>query len=159
MREPARPCLSVPRLHLNQNWIVNHLSWACFLPLLRALECNCSCSVHNQQPRSRCFCRQPTRELLFLSSHSKVRFFLSAGAYTKASLIGREFVSPEKLVRWRLLQMHPFFYSSNSNTPKRRNSASPYARIWKHFLPVSVACVSHFFSLSSLFFFFYIHTF
>lgn len=91
MREPVGPCLSVPRLHLNQNWIVNHLSWARFLPLLRALECNCSCSVHNQQPRSWCFCRQPTRELLFLSSHSKVRFFLSAGVYTKASLIGREF--------------------------------------------------------------------
>lgn len=71
--------------------------------------------------------------------------------------------SPEKFVRWRLLQRHPFFYSSNSNTPKRRSSsASPRAWIWKHFLSLSVACVSHFFALSlssPFFFFFYIHTF
>ena len=123
------------------------------LPLLQALECNCSCFVHDQQPWVRGFCTQLTRELLFLSSDSKVRVFLICWDVHKSRFDWQR-VHKRSLSDSRVRPRHPFFNNSNLKTPKRRNSASPLTRIWKHSLPLSVVCTSHFFSLCPFFFFF-----
>lgn len=155
MREPARPCLSVPRLCLNKNWIINHLSWAHFCPscelwnVIAVVQYTISSrgvgAFADSQRGSFCF---------YLQIPKSGSFYLLGCTQKPVWLAGS---SPEKFVRWRVLQKHPFFYSFNSNTPKWRNSASPHGRIWKHFLPLSVACVSHFFSLSPFFFFLHSH--
>lgn len=149
MREQARPCLSVPRLRLNKNWIVNHLSWARFCP---------SCELWNvivvvwytissrgvgafAASRRGGFC-------FYLQIPKSGSFYLLGCTQKPVWLAGS---SAERFVRWRFRQRDHFFYSSNSNIPKRRNSASLRAWIWKHFLPLSVACMSHFFSLSFTF--------
>lgn len=154
LRQPARPCLSVPRLRLNKNWIVNHFSWARFCPSCKLWNVIAVVQYTISSRGVGAFADSRQGSFCFYLQIPKSGSFYLLGCTQKPVWLAGS--SPEKFVRWRVLQRHPFFYSSNSNTPTWRNSASPDAWIWKHFLPLSVACMPHF-SHSLLFSFLHSH--
>lgn len=153
MREPARPCLSVPGLRLNQNWIVNHLSWALFCPscklrnVIAVVRYTISCcgvvAFTDSQQGSFCF---------YLQIPKSGSFYLLGCTQKPVWLAGS---SPEKFVRWRLLQGHNFFFFvSNLNTHKWHTAPSPRAKIYMVTVSVSSCCVRVWLFLTLLFFFF-----
>lgn len=152
MREPAGPCLSVPGLRLNPNWIVNHLSWARFCPscelrnVIAVVQYTISCrgvgAFTDSRRGSFCFYLQiPKSGSFYLLGCTQKPVWLAVS-------------SPEKFVRWRLLQGHNFLCSSNLKTYKWRTATSQ-----RYSFCLVLLCACQAFSHYPLFFFFYIHTF
>lgn len=146
MREPAGPCLSVPGLRLNPNWIVNHLSWARFCPscelrnVIAVVQYTISCrgvgAFTDSRRGSFCFYLQiPKSGSFYLLGCTQKPVWLAVS-------------SPEKFVRWRLLQGHNFFWSSDLNAPKWRTATSQ-----RYSFCLILLCACQAFSHSPLFFF------